>query len=77
MHQKSPKTFVVPYVIVLELVEKKWLVTKGTHLSLAVNVLTNSPKISDTTKTDIFQLNFWPSDETIWKKGRRAVFRTV
>ena len=33
------------------------------YLALAVNVLTNSPKISDMTETDIFQRNFSKIDE--------------
>ena len=35
-------------------------------LSLAVNVLTNSPKISDITKRDMLQLNFCESNEKLW-----------
>ena len=35
------------------------------YLSSAVNVLRNSPGISDITKRDVFQLNFSQSDETI------------
>ena len=35
------------------------------YLSLAVNVLTNSTKISDITEKDILQLNFSQSDETV------------
>ena len=33
------------------------------YLSSAVSVLTNTPKISDITKKDIFRLNFSDSDE--------------
>ena len=32
-------------------------------LSLAANVLTNSPKILQITKRDFFQLNFFHSDQ--------------
>ena len=36
------------------------------YMSSTVNVLTNTPKISDITEEDIFQLIFWESDEKIW-----------
>ena len=35
------------------------------YLSLEVNMLTNSLKISDTTKTALFGLKFFQSDQTI------------
>ena len=35
------------------------------YLSLEVNTLTNSLKISDTTKTALFGLKFFQSDQTI------------
>ena len=35
------------------------------YLSLEVNMLTNSLKISDTTKTAFFELKFFQSDQTI------------
>ena len=38
------------------------------YLSSAVNVLTNTPTISDITKTDIFQINSRHSNETTWCK---------
>ena len=37
----------------------------GEFLSSAVNVLANSPKISDLTKTDVFQMSLSQKDETI------------
>ena len=47
------------------------------YVSLAVNVLTKSPKISNVIKRDIFQLNFGQSDETIFWKCCRADFSSV
>ena len=41
----------------------KFSLLQRKHLSLGVNVLTNSSKISDITNSDIFQLNFSHSDE--------------
>ena len=49
------------------------------YFSLAVNVITNSSKISDLTKRDVFQFNISQIDETIgWKCCRQvsAVFGT-
>ena len=37
----------------------------GVYFSLVVNVLISSPKISDVTKRDIFQLNVSQSDEEL------------
>ena len=39
--------------------------TEREYLSLEVNMLTNSLKISDTTKTALFGLKFFQSDQTI------------
>ena len=39
--------------------------TEREYLSLEVNMLTNSLKISDTTKTAFFELKFFQSDQTI------------
>ena len=39
------------------------------HLSLAVNVLTNSPKISDLTKRELSQLNLSQDHGTIEKSA--------
>ena len=39
--------------------------TEREYLSLEVNMLTNSLKISDTTKTAFFGLKFFQSDQTI------------
>ena len=35
-------------------------------------MLTNSLKISDTTKTEFFELSLFQSHQKIWKKYRRA-----
>ena len=37
------------------------------YLSSAVNMVANSPKISDITKGDIFEFYFSESEEKIWK----------
>ena len=42
------------------------------YLSSAVNVLTNSSKISDITKRDVFQIYFPHTDKMIWLKCCRA-----
>ena len=41
-------------------------------MSSGVNMLTNSLKISDTTKTEFFELIFFQSGQKIWKKYCRA-----
>ena len=40
-------------------------------------MLTNSLKISDTTKTEFFQWNFYQSDQKIWLKYWRADLSSV
>ena len=47
------------------------------HFSSAVNVLTDSPRISYVTKRDVFQLIFSQTDEIIIKKCCCADFRSV
>ena len=55
----------VSYATEFELVANFFIL--GTeYMSSTANVLTNSPKISDITEEDIFQLIFWESDEKIW-----------
>ena len=39
-----------------------------------VTMLRNSLKISDTTKTELFELIFFQSDQKIWQKYCRADF---
>ena len=47
------------------------------YLSLGVNMLTNSLKISVTTKTEFFGLTFFISDRKIWQKYCRAYLTSV
>ena len=47
------------------------------YLSLAVNVLRNTPKIFHITKGDIFQVSFCQSDEKIWWKFSHADFTRI
>ena len=46
--------------------------TETEYLSLGVNMLTNSLKISETTKTQFFELIFFQSDQRIWQKYCRG-----
>ena len=46
-------------------------------MSSSVNMLTNSLKISDTTKTEFFGLIFFLIDQKIWKKYWRAVLSSA
>ena len=47
------------------------------YLSSAVNVLTNTPKISKFNKGDIFQLISAQSNQKIWQRGFHADFPSV
>ena len=47
------------------------------YLVSAVSGLTNSPKISDLTKTDIFQLYVLQNDETVGRKYPISDFCSV
>ena len=54
--------------------------TEREYLSLAVNMLTNSLKIWDTTKKKLLELKFFQIDRKIWKATPvkiSAVFRTL
>ena len=44
---------------------------------MGVNMLTNSLKILNTTKTKFFELKFFQSDQEIWHNYCRADFRSV
>ena len=44
----------------------KFVLSPREHFLATVDVLKNSPKISNITKREIFQLNFFDIDETIW-----------
>ena len=47
------------------------------YVSSGVNILTNSLKISDTTKTEFFELKLFGSDQKIWQNFCRAYFSSV
>ena len=47
------------------------------YVSSGVNILTNSLKISDTTKTEYFRLKFFHIDKKIWQNYRREDFSSV
>ena len=47
------------------------------HLSSEVNVSTNSPKISDVTKRDVFQLNLIHKNKSIRQIYFRSDFSTA
>ena len=42
-----------------------------------INMLTNSLKISDTTKTEFFELKFFQGDQKIWQNYFRLDFSSV
>ena len=46
-------------------------------MSSVVNTLTNSLKVSDTTRTEPFELIFFDSDQSIWQKYYRADLRNI
>ena len=62
--EKQPFLFEIK---ALEVVVRKSAYSDGNTLSSRVNVLTNSLKISDATKEDIFQLNLSRIREKIGK----------
>ena len=55
----------------------KFSVVWRKYLSSAISLITNSPKISDITKRDIFQLHFPHSNEKIWSKCCRVDFSSL
>ena len=54
-------------IITFELVTLKNRFYREEYFSLRVNMLTNSLKISDSTKTECFELIFFKSDQKIRK----------
>ena len=67
MKQKIQKYFFVSQAIASELTCGKFSLLRREYLSSAVNVIINSPKTSDITMGDIFQLYFPESDEKMMK----------
>ena len=72
MQKKIEKIFFNLEIIAFELVALNTRFTETEYLSSGVNMLTNSLKISDTTKTEFFELIFFQSDQKIWQKYCRA-----
>ena len=72
MQKKIQKIFFHLEIYAFELVALKTPLTDREYLSSGVNMLTNSLKISDTTKTEFFELVFFQSDQKIWENYRQA-----
>ena len=72
--EKQPFLFEIK---AFKVVVKKSAYSDGNTLSSGVNVLTNSLKISDATKEDIFQLNLCRIGGKIGKWRCRAEFTSV
>ena len=72
MQKKIEKIFFDFEIIAFELVVLDTRFYWERILVPAVNMLTNSLKISDTTKIEFFQLISFHSDQKIWKKYCRA-----
>ena len=72
MQKKIEKIFFNLEIIAFELVALNTRFTETEYLSSGVNMLTNSLKISDTTKREFFELMFFQSDQKIWQKYCRA-----
>ena len=72
IHKKLQKIFFDFEIVASELVALKTRFIEREYLSSGVNDLTSSFKISDTTKTEFFELIFLESDQKIWQKYRRA-----
>ena len=72
IQKKIEKIFFDLDIIAFELIALNTLFYERECLSLGVNMLTNSLKISQTTKNDIFELIFFQRDQKIWQKYCRA-----
>ena len=59
-------------IVASELVAVKTRFIEREYLSSGVNMLTNSLKISDTTKTEFLQLIFFQTDQKLRLKSCRA-----
>ena len=67
MQSKIEKQLLILEIKAFEVVVRKSAYSDGNTSSSGVNVLTNSLKISDATKADIFQLNLSRIREKIGK----------
>ena len=72
MQKKIQKIFFHLEIYAFELVALKTPLTDREYLSSGVNMLTNSLKISDTTKREFFELIIFQSNEKIRQKYCRA-----
>ena len=77
IHKKLQKIFFDFEIVSSELVALKTRFIEREYLSSGVNDLTSSFKISDTTKTEFFELIFLESGHKIWQKYRRADWSSV
>ena len=78
MQQKFEEIFFVFEIVAFELiaVETRFYWERE-YLSSAVDMLTNSLKISDSSKTGAFELIFFQSEQEIWQKYYRADLRYI
>ena len=72
MQQKIQKMFFGFEIIALELITSDPRFYWEIYFSLGVNMLTNTLKISDTTKTEFIDLTSFQSDQKIWQRYCRA-----
>ena len=77
MQKKIEKIFFNLEIIAFELVALNTRFTETEYLSSGVNMLTNSLKISDTTKKEFLELIFFQSDQKNWQKYCRIDFCSV
>ena len=77
MQQKTQKIFFDFEIIAFELVVLGTRFYWERTLWLGVNMLTQSLKISDTTKTEPFELISFQSDQKVWQKHYRSNIRNL
>ena len=75
MQQKTEKIFFYFEIIAFELIVLALAFTERECFSSGVNRLTNSLKISDTTKREFSKLISFRRDEKIWKKILPSTFK--
>ena len=69
MEKKIDKIFLDLEIIALEMVALTRTFTEREYLSSGVNMLTNSLKISDTSKTEFLELIFFQNAQKIWQNN--------
>ena len=77
MQKKIQKIFFELEIIAFELVALKTPFTKTEYFSSAVNMVTDGLKISDTTKTEVFEVICFRNDEKTWQKSCGADLRSL